>query len=225
MTRHLTIAAAALAVLCLAACERNGAQIDAGAPAAVPPPAPPPIADASAQGGPAAFVAQIGAADLLEVEAARIALQKAQSPEVKAFAQTMIDDHTRSSADLKAAISQAGLNLAPPGALSPESRALLDQLSRTAPAEFDKSYLALQIDSHTQVLAALLKQPQVGGPIPLKTFAAADAPIIQRHLDRAQQLLGAPVASPAAPAAGVATAPAAAPATPKAAAPAPKAAP
>lgn len=220
MTRHLTIAAAALALLSLAACERSGAQIDAGAPAAVPPPAPPPIADASAQGGPAAFVAQIGAADLLEIEAARIALQKAQSPEVKAFAQTMIDDHTRSSADLKAAIAQAGLNLAPPGALSPESRAKLDQLSRTAPDEFDKAYLTLQVEAHTQVLAVLLKQPQVGGPIPLKTFAAADATIIQGHLDRAQQLLGAP-----APAAADAAATPAAPvaAAPKAAAPAAKA--
>src|SRR5690606_32618025 len=119
-----------------------------------------------------------------DMEAARIALQKAQSPEVKAFAQTVLDDHARSSADLKAAISQSGLNLAPPGALSPESRVKLDLLSRAAPADFDRAYLTLQVDANTAVLAALQAQAQEGEPAPLKTFAAAAAPTIQGHLDR-----------------------------------------
>jgi putative membrane protein len=216
LVRHLLIAG--LVAASLAACQREGAQIDAGAPAATPPPVAKPVATEDAQSGPAAFVAQVGASDLYEMEAARIALLKSQNQEVRAYAQLMIDDHARLAASLRAAVDQAGLNLVPPGVVSADNRVKLDALNRAAPADFDKAYVAQQVEAHTTALAVLLKQAQAG-PAPLKTFAEAAAPTVQAHLDRARQLRGdapAEAAQPAPAPAAPTPPPAAAPQTPQA---------
>src|SRR5690606_20085499 len=188
LVRHLTIGLG-LAALSLAACQREGAQIDAGAPAATPPPVATPVATEDAQSGPAAFVAQVGAADLYVTEAARIALSKSQDQDVRAFAQAIIDDHRRIAADLRTAIAQARLDLAPPGVVSAENRTKLDALNRAAPADFDAAYIEQQVAALTAALAVLTKQTQAE-PAALKTFAESAAPIIQSHLDRAGQLRG-----------------------------------
>ena len=54
------------------------------------------------------YVTQAGASDLFEIQSSQLALTKAQRPEVREFAQTMITHHTQTTAALTAAAGRAG---------------------------------------------------------------------------------------------------------------------
>jgi predicted outer membrane protein len=88
----------------------------------------------------AAYVAAASSIDLFEMQSAELALQRAQDPANRAFAERVLSAHRGTSAQL----SYAGrrLNLLPNGSLNPEHQAMLSALSATS--DFDNTYRAQQ---------------------------------------------------------------------------------
>lgn len=88
----------------------------------------------------AAYVAAASSIDLFEMKSAEMALQRAQDPETRAFAERTLSAHQGTSAQL----SMAGrrLNLLPSNSLNPEHQAMLDALAATG--DFDNTYRAQQ---------------------------------------------------------------------------------
>lgn len=192
MKRHLLITGVALAALSLAACNKPAETEGAATPAeqaAVPdahPAAtvPTPANEAAAPD----FVAKAAASDMFEVAAAGVAAKRATDPKVKAFAQMMVKDHTKSTADLKKAIADSGQTLTPPAALPADLQAKVDELNTVAAADFDKAYMNGQVDAHQNALNLLQRYAQDGDVAQIKAFAAATAPTVQKHYDEAKTL-------------------------------------
>ena len=137
------------------------------------------------------FVTKIGASDMYEIEAARIALTKTTNPEVRAYAELMQRDHSQSASEMKTAISTSGqTNLQPPATLPPEKQSKLDNLRNKSVAEFDRAYIEEQIRSHQTALNLLQNYSQSGDVSQLKSFAATTVPTVQQHLQKAQSLQG-----------------------------------
>lgn len=88
----------------------------------------------------AAYVAAAASIDLFEMRSAQLALERAQDPTNRAFAQRALSAHQGTSAQL----SMAGrrLNLLPTAELDPTHQAMLDALSATN--DFDNTYRAQQ---------------------------------------------------------------------------------
>ena len=108
---NLMTAMSAAALLGAAACSRSTETTST--PSIAPAPATTPASDGAtntrlAQG----FVNAAGQAGLVDVEAGKLALAHAIRPDVKSFAQLIIDDHTSAAKALKAAAAVAAL--APP---------------------------------------------------------------------------------------------------------------
>jgi putative membrane protein len=136
-----------------------------------------------------AYVAAAATGDMYELESSKLALEKSQSPAVKKFAQQMITDHTATTAKLKAAIAQAGLNLAPPAELDARRAGMLDNLrNATSAADFDKAYLDQQTAAHQEALTVHTSFAEDGDNDVLKKLAAETAPKIQHHFDMVKQL-------------------------------------
>lgn len=188
MTRHLLIAGVAVAALSLAACGQNTETKGAATPAeqAATPDANPAATVITPSNEAAApdFVAKAAASDMFEVEAAKLAQTKAKNPGVKKFADEMVTAHTKSTADLKKAIADSGQTLALPTALPKD---LQDKLSDLGKAEnFDKAYMDNQVDAHQAALDVLQRYAQDGDVPVIKAFAAATAPTVQQHLEKAR---------------------------------------
>ena len=188
MTRHLLIAGAAVAALSLAACGQKTETKGAATPAeqAATPDANPAATVITPSNEAAApdFVAKAAASDVFEVEAAKLAQTKAKNPGVKKFADEMVTAHTKSTADLKKAIADSGQTLALPTALPKD---LQDKLSDLGKAEnFDKAYMDNQVDAHQAALDVLQRYAQDGDVPVIKAFAAATAPTVQQHLEKAR---------------------------------------
>lgn len=176
MTRIL-LSSAALAAL-LSAC-------------ATPPPPPPPPLPAPPMAQPVLSqagmdcVQRLNAANQYEIQAAQIALQRSTNPDVRNFAQMMIDQHTGAIGQVGAAMQS--INMAPPPVqLTADLTARLNGLNAGGP-NFDAAYLQDQIAAHQDALALAQSCAANGGP-PIASVAGGLVPAIQNHLSMAQAL-------------------------------------
>src|SRR4051794_11901361 len=74
------------------------------------------------------FVAGATVSNLFEIQSSRLALLKASKPEVKKFAQTMVDEHTRVS-DALIVAAQTANETVPPQRLDDAHEELLGRLN------------------------------------------------------------------------------------------------
>ncbi|MBA4758183.1 MAG: DUF4142 domain-containing protein [Sphingosinicella sp.] len=134
------------------------------------------------------FANAAAASDAFEIEGARIALSRGASDEVKAFAQTMIDAHTQSTAKLKQAVSKAQGVVSPAETPDPVMAEKLEALRALEGAAFDKAYSAEQVDAHQNALKMLRNYAVSGTEPALKAFANETASVVEGHLEEARGL-------------------------------------
>ena len=201
MKRTLMISGAFAAALALTACGEKNEVVEDG-----------PVENASAESGvgsnPASNMAQdaasaavgtvsavtagrttpgfVGGAangDMYEIESSKLALQKATNPQLKQYAQRMIDEHTKTSADLKAAAgSVEGVVI--PTKMDERRQGMVDNL-RQAPANgFDAVYIAQQTASHQENVELHQTYADAGDNPALKALAAKHLPMITQHLQQ-----------------------------------------
>jgi putative membrane protein len=133
-------------------------------------------------------------ANTIDVEAGELAKQKSSNAEVKQFAQTMITDHT--GVNQQASALAQRLNLTPADntmsqQLKSDADRMKAELTTRSGAEFDRTYIANEINYHQAVLNAL-DQTLIPGAqnAELKALLEKVRPAIQSHLEMAQVLQG-----------------------------------
>ena len=99
------------------------------------------------------FVHDVALMNLTEIELSRIALNKATGPDVKVFAQKIIEDHTAAGDKLKSAISGSESNW--PAQLDDKSKRTADDLAKKQGADFDLDYVKAMVDGHQDMTATL----------------------------------------------------------------------
>ena len=136
------------------------------------------------------FVQKAAMSDQFEIESSKLALQKATDPQIKQFAQQMIDEHSKSSDKLKATLQSAGANMSPPAglALDAKHQALMDKLQKASGKEFERLYVQIQRDGHKEAVDLFSKYSKDGKEASLKGFAQETLPVIEKHLQHAQSL-------------------------------------
>jgi putative membrane protein len=145
------------------------------------------MASGTARIGDETFVRKAAISDMYEVEAGKLARQKAVSADAKTFAGKMVDAHTQTTDRLKSILSSKP-NLKPPSAMDADHKALLAKLRAAKGAQFDKLYAQQQAEAHNDAVMLFTDYSQNGKDPDLKTFATDTLPTIQQHLAMAQTL-------------------------------------
>jgi putative membrane protein len=117
------------------------------------------------------FVQDVATKNMAEIELSRIALGKSASPDIKAFAQRMIDDHGAAEGKLKSAVS--GQPIQWPAQLDDKHRKLADELAAKQGADFDRDYAKAMVEGHQDLAAKLESRLDVQSLAEWKTAAAA----------------------------------------------------
>ena len=166
------------ALLALAACAVPPAPPPPVAAAPPPPPAPTVAAPAFSDQD---FVSRAVAGTALEVETSRLARTQAASPSVRAFGRQIAYEHARFHNQVLAIAQREGLvpNAAPP---SP------GQLAALAGPEFDRQYMANQVNTLQQAITLFESEVQSGQNPSLRNLAARALPALHRELARAQAI-------------------------------------
>ena len=123
----------------------------------------------------------------MEVEAARLAQQKASSNEIKEFARKLEQDHQAANEKLKALAAQKNVDL--PTDMG-KHRAMLDKVSAASGDKFDKQWMKMQVNHHKEDVNDFSKQTTRAMDGDVRNFATATLPTLQEHLRQAQELSG-----------------------------------
>ena len=153
------------------------------------------------------FAQQAGMAGLTEVTLGKLAQERAQSPDVKAFADMMVRDHSKSGAELKQIVSRYNVDM--PTTLDAEHQQLFDRLKALKGAEFEREYMKAMVDGHRKVKSLVAARVQTGaahgdahGTTGTSGTAAADTkldagvnqwassslPRVSHHLEQAESI-------------------------------------
>ena len=142
----------------------------------------------------ASFVETFSAANQFEIDAGKLALEKASADDVKAFAAQMIKDHTKAAEDFKAALGQGETTSAvTPGQADRQADMLkqlqsLEGLSGTA---FQVRYISLMDEVHKTAAALFQNYAQDGDDPALKEFAKGRLDVLEEHERMVKELQAA----------------------------------
>jgi putative membrane protein len=138
------------------------------------------------------IVGIVVAANQIDISASKLALAKSQNPQVRQFAQQMIDDHGA----VQKSVFALGAKLHVTPADSPTEAALKKgaaeneaHLKTLSGAEFDRAYIDHEVAYHKQVIDAvkttLIPDAQNAE---LKSALEGAAPVFQGHLEHAEHM-------------------------------------
>ncbi|MGY6271325.1 DUF4142 domain-containing protein [Achromobacter denitrificans] len=175
-TRHLT--ATLLASLTLAAAHAAQAQT---APAA-----PPAASEAKLDSADRDFIENAAQAGNMEIAGSKLALEKARDPDVKAFAQKIIDDHGKAGQQLASIAKSKGYD-------APTEPSLVQQAKLKALGlrddSFDKAYIdEIGVSAHQDAVKLFQEASNDVKDPDVKQFAIQTLPVLQQHLEMAQGL-------------------------------------
>ena len=132
------------------------------------------------------FVREAAIGGIAEVAAGKLAWQKGEAPGVREFGQRMVTDHSKAN-DKLADLAKAD-NIPLPDMLDPEHQAMMDRLQALRGADFDRAYIAGQIQDHQRTVQLLEYEIGSGQDPDLKAFASEMVLHVIQHLQMAQAL-------------------------------------
>lgn len=135
----------------------------------------------------AAFLKDATQASLAEIEGSKLAVSKATSPQVKAFADQMITDHTKMSEQVKALAASKKVEL--PTEPSMKQKAELKLIDTAKGASFDERYASrIGVASHEDTVKLFRKASTDAKDPEVKKLATEALPQLEHHLKMAQEL-------------------------------------
>jgi len=116
-----------------------------------------------ATGAPAAqdFVNKVAISDMFEIQSSQLALAKQADADTKPFAEKMVQDHQKTSSELKAMVDGGKVKATLPTALDSEHQKMLDELKSKSGKEFDSSYDQIQLKAHRMRSRSSTPTPKV----------------------------------------------------------------
>lgn len=122
-----------------------------------------------------------------EVQGSQMAVEKTESPDVKAFAQMMIKDHTAAGEELSALAKKKGY--VEPTEPSVLQKTELKALSVLSGGAFDKMYVdRLGIAAHEATISQFEDAAFGAQDNDVRAFAEKTLPTLRKHLEAAQSL-------------------------------------
>ena len=134
------------------------------------------------------FIKDVAQSSQVEIESSKLAMTKAMSPEVKAFAEQLVKDHEASSKELMDLVHAKNAMWPPddPGLKAKKQKH--ESLQTLTGAAFDKEYLEDMISDHESSMARFGRQREYGKDAQIKAFVEKITPKLQEHLKMARDL-------------------------------------
>jgi len=132
------------------------------------------------------FVKEAAIGGMFEVEAGKIAAQKATDPAAKQFGEQMVKDHSKANDELKAKAQAAKIDV--PAALDKSHQDALDKMKSQNPADFTKNYKSTMVSDHKTDVSLFQRYAKGGDNADLKSWAGQTLPTLQHHLQMAQDM-------------------------------------
>lgn len=148
-----------------------------------------PVQAAQLSGQAQTFMKTAARTNLAEIQEGQFMEQKAASPQVRQLAQMMVHDHTQMNQQLEQAAQQDGVQL--PTQPNHKQRKQLQSLEKMSGNRLDQAYVRDQVKDHQKAIQQFQNAEQSVNNPQVKQLAAQGLPVLQKHLEMAQQAEGA----------------------------------
>lgn len=128
------------------------------------------------------FMMKAAQGGMAEVNMGKLAADKAQNSEVKAFGEMMVKDHSKANDDLKETAKQINYTL--PTDVSEDQKESYDELAKLSGKDFDGKYVEMMVEDHEKDVALFQKQADGGEIADVKNFAGKTLPTLKMHLEK-----------------------------------------
>ncbi|MDB5945723.1 MAG: hypothetical protein JWQ33_749 [Ramlibacter sp.] len=133
------------------------------------------------------FIEKAANDGMLEVEVAKLATSKASSQDVKSYASTLVDDHTKANSELAQLANSKGVEL--PAGPSHGGRRDIEKLGKLSGGSFDKTFVKkFGVDDHKKDVKDYEKESRNAKDPELKAWVDKTLPTLRAHLEAANRL-------------------------------------
>lgn len=134
------------------------------------------------------FVTRAASSSMMEVEAGKLAQQRATNPQVKEFASMMVKDHTAANEELRKLATSKNITL--PDSMGNDHMDHMRDLREKQGAEFDREYMDKMVTAHDNDISMFedVAEDQEYPDAEVKAFANKTLPKLREHHQRAQQI-------------------------------------
>lgn len=132
------------------------------------------------------FMTKAASSNMMEIELGKLAQQKAQNADVKRFAQMMVTDHTKASAEMKALAAQKNVTL--PDSMGSEHRDHMNKMRDKTGADFDKDYMDMMVNAHQKDVSMFEDASQNMQDPDVKAFASKTLETLRMHHKEAERI-------------------------------------
>jgi len=123
---------------------------------------------------------------LAEVQSAQMAQQKTANADVKAFAEKLAADHSKSNDELKALADAKKVSLSDDASLMAKGKSKL--LDMKSGGDFDKAWIDDQVSDHKKDIEAFEKAANEAEDADVKALASKTLPTLKEHLSQAESI-------------------------------------
>lgn len=134
----------------------------------------------------AEFAVKAASGGLMEVQLGNLAISNGSSQAVKDFGSGMVNDHSAANGELMSLASSK--NIALPDVPGNEHQKEIDKLKSKTGSDFDKAYMEFMVKDHKEDIDLFQKETDNGMDQDLKSWAAQKIPVLQHHLQMAEQI-------------------------------------
>jgi len=131
------------------------------------------------------FVTKAAELNTEEVRLSELAAQQASNPEVRAFAQQLVTEHTQATTELGSLSTRKGLD---PMAREDYDQRAVTKLGKKTGSDFDKAYLEKMVDAHDDAIDLFEKESKNAKDPELQAFANKLLPSLREHQQHARTL-------------------------------------
>jgi putative membrane protein len=136
------------------------------------------------------FIRQAHLGNMAEVALSRLALdqRRGASPEVRQYAQMMIQEHPQADARLLQLAQRKGVTIPQNQALDAEHQQISERLAQLSGRNFDRAYMRAMLTDHFRTVRLFQQQAQRGQDPDVRAFATQLLPSLQQHLQMARAM-------------------------------------
>ena len=142
-------------------------------------------ADKEASAQTAEVLGKLHHSNQMEIAAGKVAQEKGQSKELKAFGKTLVTDHSAADKTVLALAKEEKIDLSADKPM-PED---MDRMKTASGAEFDKMFASHMLDDHKKDIAEAKAAHDSTTDAKLKALLASTIPVLEKHRDTAQKLV------------------------------------
>jgi putative membrane protein len=136
----------------------------------------------------AEFIRDIDADHFLEIRLARLAESRARNGQVKSYARKMVQEHTDMQKQWTTMAANNGMPIQ--SGMGKNHKAKLDRLEKFHGADFDREYMALEMQNHDDYLSYFRKEGRAANSAAVRQQVNRGIPILEQHLRQAEEIGG-----------------------------------